>query len=107
MSVEYISTQRFDAEILNADNLVLVDFFATWCGPCQMMAPIIEEIAEESDGSYDVYKCDIDENEELALEYSVMSVPTMIIFKDGEEVDRFIGVSSKHSILNALKSCMD
>ena len=107
MSVFDLDGERFNTEILNSDGVVLVDFFATWCGPCKMLAPIVEEIADESDGSYTVYKCDVDENEALALEYSIMSVPTLIIFKDGEEADRFIGVRPKQEIMNALRSLCD
>ncbi len=107
MSVFNLDSERFNTEILNSDGVVLVDFFATWCGPCKMLSPIVEEIADESNGSYVVYKCDIDENEDLTLEYSIMSVPTLIIFKDGDEVERFVGVRPKQEILNALRSICD
>lgn len=103
MSVSYLDANRFNTEIINADNMVLVDFFATWCGPCQMMAPVLEDISDEFD-YVDVYKLDIDENPELCREYDVDSVPTIILFQKGEEIERFIGVTGKSSIANALRS---
>lgn len=106
MSVSAIDEARFHSVIDNAGEVVLVDFFATWCMPCKMLSPVVDEISEESDGSYDVYKCDIDENEALCMEFSVVSVPTLIIFKDGKEVDRLVGVRSKQEILNAVRSAV-
>lgn len=101
MAVEHLTESGFEQAI--AGGVVLVDFFATWCGPCKMLSPIIEEIGEESDGSYQVYKVDIDECEDIALDFAIMSVPTLIIFKDGEEAARFIGVQPKTEIVKALK----
>lgn len=80
----------------------MVDFFATWCSPCKMLAPTIEEIANET--TITVAKCDIDESEDLAREYHVMSVPTVVIFKDGAEVQRFVGVREKDELINALRN---
>ena len=101
MAVEHLSESNFDSVIQSG--VTLVDFFATWCGPCKMLSPIIEELAEEADG-FSVYKVDIDECEDLALDFSVMSVPTLIIFKDGEEAERLIGVRSKADILSVVSS---
>lgn len=103
MSVEFLDISRFNTEIVNADNLVLVDFFASWCGPCQMMAPVLEEISDECD-FVDVYKIDADEAPELCQEYDVEFLPTMIIFKNGEEIERFMGLTGKSQIKNALRS---
>lgn len=103
MSISYLDSNRFDTEIVNSDGLVLVDFFATWCGPCQMMAPILEEISEECD-YVEIYKIDIDENKELCEQYEIDSVPTMIIFQQGEELERFVGTVGKSRIMNALRS---
>ena len=82
-------------EILKNNALVLVDFYASWCMPCKMLSPIIEEIAKEYEGKVVVCKIDIDENEELANEYNIMSVPTVIIFKNNENVEEIIGLNNK------------
>ena len=101
MAAEHLTEANFDSMI--KEGVTLVDFFATWCGPCKMLSPIIEELAAQASG-FSVYKVDIDECEDLAMDYSVMSVPTLIIFKDGEEAERLIGVRSKADILSVLKS---
>ena len=79
---------------------VLVDFYADWCGPCKMMAPVIEELAEELQGKAKVGKINVDESTDTATQYDVMSIPTIIIFKNGKEVKRFIGVRDKQELLN-------
>ncbi len=91
--------ENFEKEVLNANETVLVDFYADWCGPCKMMAPIIGELATELHGKGKVGKINIDENQELAIKYNVMSIPTLIIFKDGKEVKRFVGVRDKSELL--------
>lgn len=101
MAVEHLTEDNFESAIQSG--VTLVDFFATWCGPCKMLSPIVEEIGSEAQ-SFSVYKVDIDECEDLAMDYSVMSVPTLVIFKDGEEAERLIGARSKADILNAVKS---
>lgn len=87
-----------------ANGVVLVDFFATWCGPCRMLSPIVEDIAAKSDGSYAVYKVDIDEAGDIAMDFGIMSVPTLILFKNGVEAARMIGVQPKATLLNAINS---
>ena len=89
-------------EILKNNALVLVDFYASWCMPCKMLSPIIEEIAKEYEGTVVVCKIDIDENEELANEYNIMSVPTVIIFKNNENVEEIIGLNNKSKYTRAL-----
>ena len=89
-------------EILKNNDLVLVDFYASWCMPCKMLSPIIEEIAKEYEGKVVVCKIDIDENEELANEYNIMSVPTVIIFKNNENVEEIIGLNNKSKYTRAL-----
>lgn len=95
-----LSSENFEKEVLNSEQPVLVDFYAEWCGPCKMMAPIIEEIAGELQAKAKVGKINVDENQELAMEYNVMSIPTLIIFKDGKEAKRFVGVTDKEELLN-------
>ncbi len=102
MAVEHLTESNFAGKI--ASGVTLVDFFATWCGPCKMLGPTIEEIGAESDGSFGVYKVDIDECEDIAMDYGIMSVPTLIVFKDGKEAVRAIGVQPKTAILDAINS---
>lgn len=100
MAAEHLNDSHFTAKI--ASGVTLVDFFATWCGPCKMLGPIVEEIADECDGSFAVYKVDIDECEDIAMDFGIMSVPTLIVFKDGVEAERMIGVQPKAAILDAI-----
>ena len=101
MNVAEIMSQDFEKEVLNSQTTVLVDFFATWCGPCKMMSPIIENIAEEN-SNVKVVKVDVDKNQDLAMKYSVMSIPTIIIFKNGKPTATFVGVKDKQDIVNTL-----
>ncbi|MBQ2938327.1 MAG: thioredoxin [Clostridia bacterium] len=95
-----LSLENFQKEVLNSNDPVLVDFYADWCGPCKMMAPVVESLAEELKGKAKVGKINVDQNQDLAIEYNVMSIPTLIIFKDGKETKRFVGVRDKNEILN-------
>ena len=92
-------------EILKNNALVLVDFYATWCMPCKMLSPVIEEIAKELEGKAKVGKINIDDNQNLAVEYQVMSIPTIAIFKQGKVIQSFVGVTDKQEILDAVISC--
>ena len=103
MSVLTLTNENFDEEVKKSEKKVLVDFFATWCGPCKMMSPIIDEIAEELGDSVKVGKVDSDENMELAEEFGIMSIPTIMIFENGHVVKTFNGVTAKSEILEALK----
>ncbi len=101
MNITEIMAKDFQQEVINSEKTVLVDFYATWCGPCKMMSPILENIAEENT-HVKVVKVDIDKNQDLAMQYNVMSIPTMIIFKNGEATKTFVGVTDKHNISDAL-----
>ena len=96
---EQITSNDWQAKVLDSAEPVLVDFFATWCGPCKMMAPVIDEIAAEKAGSAHVYKIDVDDNPAIAQQYGVMSIPTFIVFKDGEPVAKTLGARPKEDIL--------
>lgn len=95
-----ISSENFEKEVLNSEKPILVDFFADWCGPCKMMAPIVEELATELEGKAKVGKLNVDENSDIAIEYNVMSIPTLIVFKNGKEEKRLVGVRDKEELLN-------
>ena len=101
VSILKISSDDFEQEVIKSDKTVLVDFYATWCAPCRMMSPILESIAEEN-SNIKVVKVDIDENQNLAIQYNVMSIPTMIVFKNGEPVKTFVGVTAKEDIVENL-----
>ena len=103
MSVLKLENANFEDEVLNDQGKVLVDFYADWCGPCKMMSPVIDEIAEKLNGSVKVGKINVDENQELAIKYQVMSIPTIMIFNNGIPVKTFIGVTEEQEILDALK----
>ena len=102
MSVMVITKDNFEAEVVNSPVPVLLDFWATWCGPCRMVSPIVDEIAEESDGSYKVGKINVDEQPELASAFRVMSIPTLIVMKDGKVYQSSVGMQPKASILSLL-----
>lgn len=101
MSIIIGNTANFESEVLKSDVPVLVDFSATWCPPCQALHPIIEEIAKEADG-YKIVTVDIDEEDELAAKYEVSSIPCLVVFRDGEEVDREVGLKPKARLLKML-----
>lgn len=99
-----LNSENFESEVLNTNETVLVDFYADWCGPCKMMAPVIGELAEELQGKAKVGKINVDESSDTAIEYGVMSIPTIIIFKNGKEVKRVVGVRDKEEILNGIEN---
>lgn len=102
MATEVINSSNFKQKVLEATEPVLVDFFATWCGPCKMLAPTIDEISSEMAGKAHVYKLDIDQSPDIAQVYGVMSVPTLIVFKNGQPVKQTVGVQSKQALLSLL-----
>ncbi len=101
MSVLHITKDNFDTEVLNSDKPVLVDFFATWCGPCKMVAPTIDEIAAERE-DIKVCKIDVDKDQELAIRYKVASIPTLMVFSGGDLVKQALGALPKKDILAML-----
>lgn len=103
MSVLKITKENYETEVLKSDKLVLIDFYADWCGPCKMMSPIIDEIAEEVGDKIKVGKINVDENQELAMEYEVMSIPTIIILQNGEVKNSCVGVREKEEIISCLE----
>lgn len=103
MSVLNVTSENYESEVLKSEKTVLIDFYADWCGPCKMMSPIIDEIAEEMKETVKVGKINVDENQNLAMEYGVMSIPTVIILKNGEVQKTFIGVTDKEKIIEFLK----
>ncbi|MDD2485623.1 MAG: thioredoxin [bacterium] len=103
MEVLHLTTNNFDSEVLQSNKPVLVDFWAAWCGPCRMVAPIIEEVARENEDSLKVGKVNVDEESVLASRYGIRSIPTMIIFKNGEKVDQIIGYVDKNALTAKLK----
>jgi len=97
-----LTDQNFEEEVLKSDMPVLVDFYAVWCGPCQMMAPVVEEIAQEMEGKVKVGKMNVDENPLTAEKYGIMSIPTLILFKNGEAVKTLVGFRGKEEIIKEL-----
>ena len=101
-----ITEDNFDSEVIKSDTLVLVDFWATWCGPCRAIAPVIDEIAQEFEGKLKVCKVDIDQSAGVAGKFNIMSIPTIVIFKDGNEVERVIGAASKDSLVEKINAAL-
>ena len=97
MAIVHVTTDNFEQEVLKAEQTVMVDFWAAWCGPCKMLSPIVDQIAEEHP-EIKVCKVNIDEEPSLAIDYKVMSIPTLLVFKNGEKVNMSIGVQSKADI---------
>ena len=102
-NVKELSDQDFQAEVLQATGPVLVDFWAPWCGPCRMIAPIVEELAKENGDSLKVTKVNVDNSPQTATSYGVSSIPTLMIFKNGEVADRFVGVQPKKRLQEAIE----
>ena len=104
MAILHITKETFKDEVLNSKEPVLVDFWATWCGPCKALAPVLEDCEQELAGEVKIAKIDIDQQEELAREYNVMSIPTLLLFKDGEVVEKSVGLIPKDEVMKLARS---
>ncbi|TWT37739.1 Thioredoxin-1 [Posidoniimonas corsicana] len=102
MGVQEVNDDNFEAEVLQAGEPVLVDFWAPWCGPCRQIAPLVEELAGENTGAAKIVKLNVDDAPGAAQSYGVSSIPTLMVFKGGEVVDRFVGVQPKNRLQDAL-----
>ena len=103
MAAITITNDNFATEVLNSDVPVLVDFWASWCGPCKMLSPLVEEVAAACDGTYKVGKVNVDDEGDLAEQFGIMSIPTLLVFKNGEVANKSIGVIGKDQILALVK----
>ena len=98
-----ISDATFESEVLNATGPVLVDFWATWCGPCKAIAPVLDEMAQEQDGKLKIVKLDVDQNGQTAMKFGVQAIPTLILFKDGQPVERVMGAMPKRELMSRIE----
>lgn len=104
--MEIFTSTNFNSEVLETSMPVVVDFFATWCGPCKMMAPVLEKAAGEYEGKVKVGKLDVDENGELSAKYGVMSIPTLIFFKNGQVVNKMVGLQNGNDLKAAIEKML-
>ena len=96
---QVISSAEFDSKVLQGEGKVLVDFFATWCGPCKMLSPVLDQVSAEIEGRGVVYKVDVDASQDIASQYNIMSVPTLILFENGQPVKQIMGAQPKQALL--------
>ena len=101
-----VDSTNFDTEVKNSDVPVLVDFWAPWCGPCKMIGPIVEELAGDYEGKIKVAKINVDDNQELASQFGIRGIPTVMIFKDGEVANSFVGLRPKEDLASALEAVL-
>ena len=106
-STPAVTDALFDKEVLKSSVPVMVDFWAEWCGPCRLLGPILEEVAPAYKGKLKIFKLNVDENSESAAKFGVMSIPTMIFFKSGKEVDRVVGAVSKNEVQNRIQRILE
>lgn len=102
MEILKVTSENFESEVLQSDKPVLIDFYADWCGPCKMLSPIVDEVAEENT-DIKVVKINVDNAQDLAMKYQVMSIPTLVVIKDGREVNRSVGLIDKADIISLIK----
>ena len=101
-----ITDQNFESEVIKSDKPVLIDFWAVWCGPCKLIAPIVEELANEYDGKVKIGKLDVDSNQQTSIKYGVRSIPTLLLFKNGSLKDTIIGAVPKSKIVEKLNAAL-
>ncbi len=106
MALVTLTDDNFEEEVLKSDKPVLIDFWATWCGPCRIIAPIVEEMASEYEGKAKIGKLDVDSNQQTSIKYGVRSIPTLLIFKDGEVKETIIGAVPKANLVAKLESVL-
>jgi thioredoxin 1 len=106
MALVTITDDNFEEEVIKSDKPVLIDFWATWCGPCRMIAPIVEEMATEYDGKAKIGKLDVDSNQQTSIKYGVRSIPTLLLFKGGELKETIIGAVPKAHLVDKLQSVL-
>ena len=104
--VKQFDGKNFDSDVLGSQTPVLVDFWAPWCGPCKMIAPVIEELAEDFDGKVAVGKVNVDDNQQLAAKFGIRGIPTVMVFKGGEAIDSFVGLQQKTDLATALEKVL-
>lgn len=104
MSVIKITSENFEEEVSKSELPVLLDFWASWCGPCRMVSPIVDEVANQLEGSAKVGKINVDEEQELAQAFSIMSIPTLVVIKNGKLVNQLVGVRSKQEIIEMIEN---
>lgn len=104
--ITHVATKTWDAEVLRSDLPVIVDFWAEWCGPCRMVGPAVEQIGKILAGKVKVAKLNVDENQEIAMKYSIQSIPSLLLFKDGKEIARTIGAAPKEAYLKFIESSL-
>ena len=103
MSVLKVSNENYKEEVLDSEKTVLVDFYVDWCGPCKMMAPVVEEISEELQDKVKVCKVNVDENQDLAMQYGIMSIPTLVFIKNGKLEKTLVGLRDKQELISVLE----
>ena len=102
MEILSVTSSNFEKEVINSDKTVLIDFYADWCGPCKMISPVIEAVAKENQ-DIKVVKVNVDDAQDLAIQYDVMSIPTLVLIKNGQEANRVVGLVDKNEVLNLVK----